>query len=192
MIVTAERSKMFGNVIMKAKEKKISKKTIRLVIALVLLCAVLTGLALSWFGSTETAQFNLRSLTDYRLGGRVSGIKSLDEAREGTKDGYVYFSDSHGEGIATADGRTRYYLGRHPALPFGGCRVIGFATTAKSYTVLGIRVGSDELAARNTIMDLNYTVMDAGVSSFRAEKGRITIELDVSDGVVTRMAAWLR
>ena len=47
--------------------KRISKKTLKLAIIILLAAAVLLGAAFTWFGTFELAQFNTRSLTDWRL-----------------------------------------------------------------------------------------------------------------------------
>lgn len=51
--------------------KRISKKTLKLAIIILLAAAVLLSAAFTWFGTFELAQFNTRSLTDWRLGGSI-------------------------------------------------------------------------------------------------------------------------
>ena len=46
--------------------KRISKKTLKLAIIIVLAAAVLLGVVFTWFGTFELAQFNTRSLTSRR------------------------------------------------------------------------------------------------------------------------------
>ena len=79
--------------------KRISKKTLKLAIIILLAAAVLLGAAFTWFGTFELAQFNTRSLTDWRLGGSIDYIRSADDAKQYDADGFEWFSDERGEGI---------------------------------------------------------------------------------------------
>ena len=152
--------------------KRISKKTLKLAIIILLAAAVLLGAAFTWFGTFELAQFNTRSLTDWRLGGSIDYIRSADD-------------------VMQADTDTRYYLGKHPDSGLGGYGVIGFSSAEKSYSVLGIRVGDDELDAKTALLDARYKMADGGFNSCRAEKGRVSIELTFEHGKVTNVAAFL-
>ena len=153
--------------------KRISKKTLKLAIIILLAAAVLLSAAFTWFGTFELAQFNTRSLTDWRLGGSIDYIRSADDAKQYDADGFEWFSDERGEGIMQADTDTRYYLGKHPDSGLGGYGVIGFSSAEKSYSVLGIRVGDDELDAKTALLDARYKMADGGFNSCRAEKGRV-------------------
>lgn len=169
----------------------IPKKTLRIgIISLIALILVLT-LIFSWFGTFELAKFNARSLTDWRLGGSVSLVRNAEDAKDYDRDGYEWFSDDDGEGIQSTDSNTRYYLGKHPDAGLGGYKVIGFYSGEKYYSVLGIRVGDDELEAKSTLLDLNYKLAGGGFNSCRAEKGRVTVELGFEHGKVTTVAAYL-
>lgn len=171
--------------------QRIPKKTLKIsLIVLVALALVLT-LVFSWFGTIELAQFNSRSLTDWRLGGSINFIRSADDAKQYNEDGYEWFSDERGEGIVQSDTDTRYYLGKHPDSGIGGYGVIGFSSSEKYYSVLGIRVGDDELDAKTELLDSKYKMTSGGFNSCRAEKGRVSIELTFEHGKVTNVAAYL-
>ena len=131
--------------------------------------------------------------SDYRytLGGSIDYIRSADDAKQYDADGFEWFSDERGEGIMQADTDTRYYLGKHPDSGLGGYGVIGFSSAEKSYSVLGIRVGDDELDAKTALLDARYKMADGGFNSCRAEKGRVSIELTFEHGKVTNVAAFL-
>ena len=171
--------------------KRISKKTLKLAIIILLAAAVLLSVVFTWFGTFELAQFNTRSLTDWRLGGSIDYIRSADDAKQYDADGFEWFSDERGEGIMQADTDTRYYLGKHPDSGLGGYGVIGFSSAEKSYSVLGIRVGDDELDAKTALLNARYKMADGGFNSCRVEKGRVSIELTFEHGKVTNVAAFL-
>ena len=69
--------------------------------------------------------------------------------------------------------------------------MVGFSSAEKSYSVLGIRVGDDELDAKTSLLDARYKMADGGFNSCRAEKGRVSIELTFEHGKVTNVAAFL-
>lgn len=171
--------------------KRIPKKTLKIAIIAIVALALILVLASSWFGTIELAQMNTRSLTDWRLGGSISFIRSADDAKQYDEDGYEWFSDERGEGIMQADTDTRYYLGKHPDSGLGGYGVVGFSSSEKYYSVLGIRVGDDELDAKTVLLDSRYKMVSGGFNSCRAEKGRVAIELSFEHGKVTNIAAYL-
>lgn len=171
--------------------KRISPGKLKLaIIALIVLIAIL-ALIFTWFGTFELFQFNTRSLTDWRLGGSIDYIGSADDAKQYDEDGFEWFSDENGEGIVQSDTGTRYYLGKHPDSGLGSYGVVGFSSSEKYYSVLGIRVGDDELDAKTELLDSNYTMVSGGFNSCRAKKGRVTIELNFEHGKVTNIAAYL-
>ncbi len=171
--------------------KRIQKKTLKIAIIAALVLALVLALAFSWFGTIELAQLNTRSLMDWRLGSSISFIRNAEDAQQYDEDGYEWFTDSRGEGIVQADTDTRYYLGKHPDSGLGSYGVIGFSSTEKYYSVLGIRVGDDELDAKTLLLNAKYRITDGGFNSCRAEKGRIAIELGFERGEVTRVAVYL-
>ena len=171
--------------------KRIPKKTLKIAIIAIVALALILVLAFSWFGTIELAQLNTRSLTDWRLGGSISFIRSADDAKQYDEDGHEWFSDERGEGIMQADTDTRYYLGKHPDSGLGGYGVVGFSSSEKYYSVLGIRVGDDELDAKTELLDSRYKMVSGGFNSCRAEKGRVAIELSFEHGKVTNIAAYL-
>ena len=171
--------------------KKIPKKTLRISITAAAVLAIVLILVFSWFGTIELAQFNTRSLMDWRLGSSISFIRSADDAKQYDEDGYEWFTDERGEGIVQTDTGTRYYLGRHPDTGIGSYGVTGFSSSEKYYSVLGIRVGDDELDAKTELLNSKYKMANGGFNSCRAEKGRITIELSFEHGKVTSLAVFL-
>lgn len=171
--------------------KKIPKKTLKITIIAVIAAAIVLAVVFSWFGTFELAQLNTRSLMDWRLGGSVSYIRSAEDAKSFDEDGYEWFSDERGEGIVQTETNTRYYLGKHPDSGLGGYGVIGFSSSEKYYSVLGIRVGDDELEAKTELLDAKYKMANGAFNSCRAEKGRVSIELTFERGVVTNIAVYL-
>lgn len=171
--------------------KRIPKKTLRTALIALLVLALVLVLAFSWLGTIELAQLNTRSLMDWRLGGTIDYIRSADDAKLYDEDGYEWFTDERGEGIMQADTNTRYYLGKHPDSGIGSYGVIGFSSSEKYYSVLGIRVGDDELDAKTELLNSKYKMANGGFNSCRAEKGRIAIELSFEHGKVTSLAVFL-
>ena len=171
--------------------KRIQKKTLKIAIIALLVLALVLALAFSWFGTIELAQLNTRSLMDWRLGGSISFIRNAEDAQQYDEDGYEWFTDERGEGIMQADTNTRYYLGKHPDSGIGSYGVIGFSSSEKYYSVLGIRVGDDELDAKTLLLNAKYKITSGGFNACRAEKGRDAIELSFEHGVVTNVAAYL-
>lgn len=171
--------------------KQIPKRTIKLAVMIVLAAAVVLALIFSWFGTIELVQFNSRSLMDWRLGSSIEYVRSLDDAKTYDEDHYQWFSDERGSGISAKSTDTRYYLGSHPDSGLGGYKVIGFSSSEKYYSVLGIRVGDDELDAKTTLLDSGYTMQGGGFNSCRAHRGQVTIELNFEHGIVTNISAYL-
>ena len=171
--------------------KQIPKKTIKLAVIIILAAALVLALVFSWFGTIELAQFNSRSLMDWRLGSSIDCVRSLDDAKAYDEGRYRWFSDERGSGISAKGTDTRYYLGSHPDSGLGGYKVIGFSSSEKYYSVLGIRVGDDELDAKTTLLDSGYTMRGGGFNSCRAHRGQVTIELSFEHGLVTNIAAYL-
>lgn len=171
--------------------KRIPKKTLRTALIALLVLALVLVLAFSWLGTIELAQLNTRSLMDWRLGGTIDYIRSADDAKLYDEDGYEWFTDERGEGIVQTQTDTRYYLGKHPDSGLGSYGVIGFSSPEKYYSVLGIRVGDDELDAKTVLLNAKYKMVNGGFNSCRAEKGRVGIELSFEHGKVTSIAAYL-
>lgn len=171
--------------------KKIPKKTIKLTAVAVLAAALVLALVFSWFGTIELAQFNSRSLMDWRLGSSIDYVRSAEDAKAYDEEHYRWFSDERGSGIAAVDTDTRYYLGEHPDSGLGAYKVVGFSSSEKYYSVLGIRVGDDELDAKTVLLDSGYTMQGGGFNSCRAHRGQVTVELSFEHGVVTGIAAYL-
>ncbi len=171
--------------------KRIPKKILRLGIAAIVIIALSLTLLLSWFGSGELVQFNAHSLLDWRLGSSVDGIRSADDAKMYDDEHYDWFENDRGEGIVSVDSDTRYYFGKHPDAGLGGYKVIGFSSSEKYYSVMGVRVGDDELEAKTTLLNSSYKISGGGFNTCRAVNGNVTIVLSFEHGVVTNIAAYL-
>ena len=167
--------------------KRLPQKTLRTVIAAVIAAAFILALLLAWFSVAELALLNTHSIMDWRLGGCVDGIRSPEDAASYDDEHYDWFEDSVGEGIVD----TKYYLGRYPDAGLGGYRVTGFSSSEKYYSVMGIRVGDDELEAKTSLLDYNFKMTGGGFNTCRAVKGDITVVLSFEHGVVTNIAAYL-
>lgn len=171
--------------------KRIPPKTLKLGIAAVITAAIILALLLSWFGGGELALFNSHSMLDWRLGSSIDNIRSPEDAKCYDTQHYDWFEDSIGEGIASLGTDTKYYLGKHPDAGLGGYKVIGFSSSEKYYSVMGIRVGDDELEAKTALLDHNFKMTGGGFNTCRAVKGNITVSLSFEHGVVTNIAAYL-
>lgn len=171
--------------------KRIPPKTLRLAICAVVAAALILALLLSWLGGGELALFNSHSMLDWRLGGSIEHVRSPEDAKCYDEEHYEWFSDADGEGIASLGTDTKYYLGKHPDAGLGGYKVIGFSSSEKYYSVMGIRVGDDELEAKTTLLDYNFKMAGGGFNTCRAVKGNITVTLSFEHGVVTNIAARL-
>ena len=171
--------------------KRLPRKTLRTVIAAVIAAAFILALLLAWFSVAELALLNTHSIMDWRLGGCVDGIRSPEDAASYDDEHYGWFEDSVGEGIASLEADTKYYLGRYPDAGLGGYRVTGFSSSEKYYSVMGIRVGDDELEAKTSLLDYNFKMTGGGFNTCRAVKGDITVVLSFEHGVVTNIAAYL-
>ena len=170
-----------------ASGKKLSKKTIKLIIAAVLVFIAAVA-ALSALGTVELSQLNSRSLMDWKLGGRIDFVRSAEDAKVYDVEHYKWFTDERGEGIAAKNADTRYYLGKY----LGGYRVVGFSSSESYYSVLGIRVGDDELGAKTELLDSGYSILGGGFNSCRAHRGSVVVELSFERGLVTSIAAYIK
>lgn len=171
--------------------KKIPKKTLRIVLILLLAAAVVLVLCLSWYGTVELASFNARSLTDWRLGSSIDYIRNEEDAKYYDDIHYDWFSDELGQGIVLVGTDTKYYLGNYPDSGFGKYRVIGFSSSEEYYSILGIRVGDDELSAKTALLDSNYTMFGGGFNTCSARCGNISVVLDFERGTVTNISVFL-
>ena len=167
--------------------KKLSKKTLILAILAVAIAAVAILLIVSATGVSERTQFNSRSLMDWHLGSSIDSVKSAEDAHSYDTAHYKWFSDEKGEGLKVIGSDTKYYLSD----ALGGYKVTGFASSEENYSVMGIRVGSDELESKKLLMDAQYVVVGGGLNSCRAEKGCVTIELFFEHGSVTEISAFI-
>ena len=167
---------------------RISKKSIRLIIAAAVVLAAAAAFALWRFGVIETAQLNSHSLMDWRLGGSIDSVHGAQDAMVYDETHYEWFSDDDGEGISSKGTDTRYYLGER----FGSYRVLGFSSSEDYYSVLGIRVGDDELDAKTKLLNSGYSMLGGGFNSCRAHRGCVTVELNFEHGVVTNIAAYIK
>lgn len=171
--------------------KKSTKKRIIICILAVLIIAIAAVLILRRTGVTELAQFNSESMLDWSLGGEIDGITKIEDARNYDPEHFEYFTDDNGSGIKSLSSNTRYYLGYYPSGNIDDCRVVGFATTEKIYSVMGVRTGDDELEAKTSLLDAGYSLDGGGMNRCSASNGRISVYLTFEHGVVTGVAAYL-
>ena len=171
--------------------KRIPPKTLRIGIAAVIGAALVLTLLLSWFSVGELTLLNTHSMMDWRLGSSIDYVRTPEDAASYDPEHYEWFEDSLGEGIVSLDGDTKYYLGKHPDAGLGAYKVIGFSSSEKYYSVMGIRVGDDELEAKTALLDYNFKMTGGGFNTCRAVKGDITVTLSFEHGVVTHIAAYL-
>lgn len=167
--------------------KKLSGKTLTVLITVVVIAVAAVVFAASVTGFAERTQFNTHSLMDWNLGSSIKSVSSAEDARSYDTSHYIWFSDKKGEGLKVIGSDTKYYLGSS----LGGYRVIGFVSSEENYSVMGIRAGDDELEAKQLLMDAQYVLMGGGLNSCRAEKGCIAIELTFEHGSVTTVSAFL-
>lgn len=171
--------------------KNNTKKHIIIGILAVLVIAVAAVLILRHTGVTELTQFNSASMMDWSLGSEIDGITAIRDARSYDPEHFEYFTDDNGSGIKSLSSNTRYYLGYYPSGNIDDCRVVGFATTEKIYSVMGVRTGDDELAAKTALLDSGYSIDGGGMNRCHASNGRISVYLSFEHGVVTGVAAYL-
>lgn len=171
--------------------KRIPPKILRLGIAAVIIAVIILTLLASWTGFGELASFNSHSMMDWQLGGSIEYVRSPEDAKVFDEEHYEWFEDDKGKGIVGIGTDTKYYLGRHPDAELGSYKVVGFSSSEKYYSVMGIRVGGDELDAKTVLLDDNFKMAGGGLNSCRAVKGNITVELSFEHGIVTNIAAYL-
>ena len=171
--------------------KKLTKKHIIIGVVILVLIAGVAVFILNSAGVPELTQFNSASMTDWTLGGEIDGITTLRDARSYDPEHFEYFTDDNGSGIKSLSSNTRYYLGYYPSGNIDECRVVGFTTTEKVYSVMGIRTGDDELEAKTSLLDDGYSLSGGGLNSCRATNGHITVYLSFEHGSVTGVAAFL-
>jgi len=164
-------------------EKKYFKYGVIAAVIIVILLIVL----LKVFGAGEITLLNSKSITDWKIGGTVIGITSPEEGEYADYKGFEWFSEDGKMGLRSDNG-TCYYMSYYPANKF--C-VTGFVTSEKVYSILGIRVGDDELEAKNILLDMGFSVTAGGLNSVRAVKGCVTVELRFSHGSVTQVSAFI-
>lgn len=166
------------------------KKQLRLGIAAAAVIALILVLAFSAFGVDELTQFNSRSMMDWRLGGSIDGVRSTADAEEYDTEHFEFFTAENGEGISPVGTDTRYFLGSS-ATTIGRYRVTGFSSSESTYSVLGIRVGDDELDSKTELLDLGYKMNGGGHNECIAVKGHIVVVLKYEHGFVTNIGAYL-
>ena len=172
--------------------KKLTKKHIFICIAVLLVIAAAAVYILSRTGATELTQFNSASMMDWKLGGNIDGITNVKDARSYDPEHFEYFTDDNGSGIKSLGSNTRYYLGYYPVGNVDDCRVVGFSTTEKYYSVMGIRTGDNELAAKTSLLDYGYSIKNGGYNYCSASNGKVSVYLSFEHGTVTGIAAFLK
>lgn len=171
---------------------RLAKKHIIVFIIAAVVIAAAAAIILSRVGVPELTQFNSASMMDWKLGGKIEGLESIKDARSYDPEHFEYFTDDNGCGLKIVNSNTRYYLGYYPRGNIDECRIVGFSTTEKSYSVMGIRTGDDELEAKTSLLDYGYSLKGGGYNSCRAYNGRISVFLSFEHGTVTGVAAFLK
>lgn len=159
------------------------------IIIAVLLIAVL-AVVFFWYGSIQLAQFNANSMLEWKLGGTVVGIDGPGTGFDASVAQFEWFEDGQGRmGLKSTRSSTYYFMGRRPDAGLGKFCVTGFATNEEEYSVLGIRVGDDELEAKTKLLDAGYSIDSGTLTSCQATNGRIGIILVFERGFVTQIEA---
>ena len=171
---------------------RLAKKHIIIFIIAAVVIAAAAAIILSRVGVPELTQFNSASMMDWKLGGKIEGIESINDAHSYDPEHFEYFTDDNGCGLKIVNSNTRYYLGYYPRGNIDECRIVGFSTTEKSYSVMGIRIGDDELEAKTSLLDYGYSLKGGGYNSCHASNGRLSVFLSFEHGTVTGVAAYLR
>ena len=156
------------------------------------LVAAVLFLLIFWFGVIELSVFNSRSMTDWRLGSPITGISGPEDGRYVVLPQFEWYEDGTRAGLRSADGGTYYFMGMRPDAGFGSYCVTGFVTTGTDYSILGIRIGDDELEAKTKLLNAGYSINAGALDRCRAEKGKITVILAFAHGCVTQMEAHLK
>ena len=144
-----------------------------------------------WAGTAELDQFNNHSIMDWSLGKKIDGIDSPEAAKAYDNAHFEWFEDSFGSGIRNVSTNAHYYLDKFPDTDIGAYCLTGFSSNDRSYSVLGIRIGSDELEARTILLDNGYRMQGGAVNSCTAVKGDVTVILSFDHGSVAGIGAYL-
>lgn len=170
--------------------KKIPRKYLTIGIVALVLIAVGVVLAL-WAGTAELDQFNNHSIMDWSLGKRIEGIDSPEDAKAFDPAHFEWFEDSFGSGLRNVSTNAQYYLDNFPDTDVGAYCLTGFSSNDRSYSVLGIRIGGDELEAKNILLDNGYRMQGGAVNTCTAVRGDVTIILGFDHGSVAGIGAYL-
>lgn len=160
------------------------------VIAAVII-AVIVFAMFKIFGTGEITVLNSNSITDWKLGGTVEGISCAEDGENADYSPFEWFENEDGTmGLCSDDG-TCYYMSKYPLKAAGKFCVTGFVSRENVYTVMGVRVGDDELEAKTLLLDKGFSVTAGGLNSVRAVSGCVTIELLFEHGTVIQVAAYI-
>ena len=157
-------------------------------ILLALLAAALVFVVVFVISNHGTNKFNRYSVTDFELGERIEGIRTLEELEAYDKDGFKYFCDESGVGIENADSTARYYIGKH----LGRFIVNAICTSVEGHSVMSVGVGDDELESKTLLLDNGFHIKGGGYNSCRALYRNVYVELRFSRGIVYEMSAKLK
>ena len=154
--------------------------------------AVVLAVIFFWYGSVEISRFNSRSMLEWTLGGTVVGIDGPGTGIDATVAQFEWFEDDRGRmGLKSTKTSTYYFMGRRPDAGLGKFCVTGFATNDDGYSVLGIRIGTDELTAKTILLDEGYSIDSGALDLCQAQRGRISIILAFAHGRVSQIEAHL-
>ncbi len=143
------------------------------------------------FGTGELTLLNSNSITDWKLGGTVKGISSLEDGRTADCSPFVWFEEDGKAGLRNEGTGTCYYMSKYPTSNAGKFCVTGFVSSEKVYSIMGVRVGDSELDAKNELLDSGFRITGGGLNSVRAVLGSVTIELLFEHGTVIQVAAYI-
>lgn len=168
--------------------KKLSPNTLKIIIGTAVVAIAVVAAVLILRGTPELIQLNSSSMTDWRLGASIEGISSREDGASAQIPQFSWFEEPDGDcGLESSSGTAWYYMGNYA----GSYCVTGFASTAREYSLLGIRVGDDELGAKTELLDRGYSMTGGGFDTCTAVRGNITVELGFRSGAVTQIAAYL-
>lgn len=168
------------------------KNWIKYILIAAFTVAAVLAVVLFWYGSIQISEFNASSMLEWRLGGTVIGIDGPGTGIDAVIAQFEWFEDGNGNmGLKSTRSATYYFMGRRPDAGLGKFCVTGFTTNEEEYSVLGIRVGMDELEAKTVLFNAGYSIDNGALDRCQAKNGRISVILAFERGRVTQIEAHL-
>lgn len=143
------------------------------------------------FGAGEITMFNSKSIIDWELGESVIGISCPEDGEKVDYSTFTWFNDGEKMGLWNAQTGTRYFMSNYPFDAAGKFCVTGFITAERLYSVLGISIGDAEDTTITKLLDYGFNIDGGGLNSCRAQKGRLTMELQFWHGSVTQIYVYI-